>query len=134
MIIRVRLPYRTRKREMYYSQVISLYRDEHMGVCQISRIVPVSSSTISNWIRTFVAQNPEIPIERMKKSVKPKAAGPAPCDAAKSKDVKELQSEVERLTKELSRACMRADAYDELIKVAEKKFNIAIRKKAGTKQ
>lgn len=114
--------------------MISLYRDEHMGVRQISRIVPVSSSAISNWIRTFVAQNPEITIERMKKSVKPKAAGPAPSDAARSKDVKELQSEVERLTKELSRASMRADAYDELIKVAEKKFNIAIRKKAGTKQ
>ena len=134
MIIRVRLPYHSKKREMYYSQVISLYRDEHMGVRQISRIVPVSSSAISNWIRTFVAQNPEITIERMKKSVKPKAAGPAPSDAARSKDVKELQSEVERLTKELSRASMRADAYDELIKVAEKKFNIAIRKKAGTKQ
>lgn len=81
-----------------------------------------------------MAQNPEITNERMKKPVKPKAAGPAPRDAAQPTDLKELQSEVERLTKELSRASMRADAYDELIKVAEKKFNIAIRKKAGTKQ
>ena len=119
---------------MYFSQVISLYQDERMGVRRISQIVPVSSSTISKWIRTFVAQNPEITSERMKKSVKPKTAGPAPCDAAQPTDLKELQSEVERLTEELSRASMRADAYDELIKVAEKKFNIAIRKKAGTKQ
>jgi hypothetical protein len=29
---------------------------------------------------------------------------------------------------------LRADAYDELIRVAETKFRIAIRKKAGTKR
>lgn len=31
-------------------------------------------------------------------------------------------------------ANMRADAYNELINVAEKQFNISIRKKAGAKQ
>jgi len=45
-----------------------------------------------------------------------------------------LQSEVARLRKALREASMRADLYDEMINVAEKQFNISIRKKAGTKQ
>ena len=49
-------------------------------------------------------------------------------------DVKLLQREVARLNKALRDASMRADLYDEMIEMAEKRFNISIRKKAGTKQ
>ena len=49
-------------------------------------------------------------------------------------DKQSLQSEVARLRKALREASMRADLYDEMINVAEKQFNISIRKKAGTKQ
>jgi hypothetical protein len=39
-----------------------------------------------------------------------------------------------RLEKELRREKLRADLNDEIINVAEQKFNIQIRKKAGAKR
>lgn len=45
-----------------------------------------------------------------------------------------IQERLLRLEKELKEARMLADLYEEIINVAEKKFDIRIRKKAGTKQ
>ena len=58
--------YRTEKQRLYYEKVISLYRDQHMGKTRIAKIIPVSDWTISNWIRTFVAENPKYKNKRMK--------------------------------------------------------------------
>ena len=129
-------PRQSQKHELYYDQVISLYRDEHLGPRRISRIIPLACTTISRWIRNFVAENPEMISDRMQHSreSKERKASIESVDPAKAQEVKELQLEVARLTRELRKASMRADAYEELINVAEKKFNIAIRKKAGTKQ
>ena len=50
-------------------------------------------------------------------------------------DLKFLQSEVIRLQSQLKQESLRADAYDEMINVAESGFNnIAIRKKVGAKR
>ena len=54
--------------------------------------------------------------------------------SVESTDVKALQAEISRLKKELAHESLRADAFNELINVAEKQFNISIRKKAGAKQ
>lgn len=128
--------YRTEKQRLYYDKVIALYRDKHMGKTRISKIIPVSNWTISEWIRNFVAENPSYKSERMKqaeekrkkKAIENSLQSPLP------QDTQSLQSEVARLRKALREASMRADLYDEMIDVAEKQFNISIRKKAGTKQ
>lgn len=49
-------------------------------------------------------------------------------------DVKTLEQKVKQLERELSEARLERDLYNEIINVAEKKFDIQIRKKAGTKQ
>ena len=49
-------------------------------------------------------------------------------------DVLALQAELKKLRAELLNAEIKAEAYDELINVAEAKFGIQIRKKAGAKQ
>jgi hypothetical protein len=49
-------------------------------------------------------------------------------------EVQELQKEVLELRKRLVQEKLRADAYDEMINVAEGKFKIKIRKKVGAKQ
>ncbi|MGB4576860.1 MAG: hypothetical protein WBI06_08180 [Paludibacter sp.] len=49
-------------------------------------------------------------------------------------DIAALQAEVAKLQKELKHEKLRADAYDTMIDIAESKFNIPIRKKAGAKQ
>ena len=128
--------YRTEKQRLYYDKVISLYRDKHMGKIAISRIIPVSEWTIQSWIRIFVAENPSYKSKRMKlmeerrkrKALEESLQSPPP------QDKQSLQSEVVRLRKALREASMRADLYGEMIDVAEKQFNISIRKKAGTKQ
>lgn len=128
--------YRTENQRLYYDKVISLYRDHHMGRKKIEKIIPLSDHTISKWIRNFVAENPEYKSKRMKmaeekrkqKAIEDSIQSPLP------NDKQSLQSEVARLRKALREASMRADLYDEMINVAEKQFNISIRKKAGTKQ
>ena len=57
-----------------------------------------------------------------------------PIADAENTEIKDLQAEIARLKKELTHESLRADAFNELINVAEKQFNISIRKKAGAKQ
>ena len=49
-------------------------------------------------------------------------------------EIKQLKAEKARLESDLKFAQLKADAYDEMINVAEKMFNIPIRKKAGAKR
>ena len=122
--------YHTKKRELYYNRVIKLYQEEGLSYERISKIIPVSSDTVSNWIRTFVAESQSS--TRMAKTIHPQEVSPV--SGSESADIKVLQSEIARLKRQLAHETLRADAYDELINVAEKQFNILIRKKAGTKQ
>ena len=46
-----------------------------------------------------------------------------------SSDVQSLQAKIKELEAQLKKESFRADAYDEMINVAEAKFNIPIRKK-----
>lgn len=48
--------------------------------------------------------------------------------------IKELEAENRRLEEALEQEKLRAKAYDTMINLAEKTFNIPIRKKSGTKQ
>lgn len=128
--------YRTENQRLYYDKVISLYRDQHMGRKRIEKIIPLSNHTISEWIRNFVAENPKYKSKRMKMAEEKRKqnAIEASLQSPLPNDKQSLQSEVARLRKALREASMRADLYDEMINVAEKQFNISIRKKAGTKQ
>ena len=53
---------------------------------------------------------------------------------ASDDDISSLRNEIARLKRELRAESLRADAYDEMINVAEKQFNVSIRKKAGAKR
>ena len=128
--------YRTEKQRLYYDKVISLYRDKHMGKTRISKIIPVSDWTISNWIRNFVAENPSYKSQRMKQAEerRKKKAVLESVDSPVPSDMDSLKAEVARLRKALKDESIRADLYNEIINVAEEQFKIPIRKKAGTKQ
>ena len=128
----------TEKRIRYYDEVISLYFDDHLGRDKIAKIVPVDESTITRWISIFVAENPEMMSKRMKSKVPKRKEDEGKADPPKmsfdSDELKSLRTEMFRLKQELREASLRADLYNEIINVAEKQFNISIRKKAGTKQ
>ena len=128
--------YQTKKRELYYDRVIELYRRTGYGKKRLARLIPeVGEKTISRWIANFVAENPQVAsMKRSKNTRKPSVPAPEIQAEELPKDVQELQAELKKLRAQLTRAEIKAEAYDELINVAEAKFNIQIRKKAGAKQ
>jgi transposase len=121
---------------MYYDEVIRLYFEEGLGSLRITHLVPVSRSTILRWIRNFVSENPEYRYQ-MQKASTPKLVDPAAIERqekASLEEIKALKEELGRLRVKLQKAELRADLYDEMINVAEKQFNIPIRKKVGVKR
>lgn len=120
----------TKKRDLYYKKVISIYQKTGYGHLRISRMVPVSENTIGRWIANFVAENGN---STAMKKVRTIQSVQVPAHK-ENEDVAELRTKVSELEEQLKYQEMRADAYDLMIDIAEKKFNIPIRKKAGVKQ
>lgn len=126
--------YQTTLKDQYYDTVIDLRYNQNMTVRGIAKILPLSKSTVMRWIANFAEDNPQVAAPyRMKK----KKTQPTPSMSSEqmpSSDVQALQEELKRLRAELLNAEIKAEAYDELINVAEAKFGIQIRKKVGAKQ
>ncbi|EFB32213.1 hypothetical protein HMPREF0971_01492 [Segatella oris F0302] len=122
--------YNCAKRTKYYDDVIRLHTQEGMGQKRISKIIPVSESTIKRWIRNFVRET-KVKEVVMKEQVQDSVTLHG---SQRDTDVKALQAEISRLKKELAHESLKSAAFNEMINVAEKQFNISIRKKAGTKQ
>jgi hypothetical protein len=119
----------TKKQKKYFEEVIRLHQEKGYGEGRISRILPIGHATVSRWIAIFAA-------EKGKKSVQMRKSNPPTQLPAvtQDNDIQSLQAEVSRLQAALKDERLRADAYDEMIQVAESKFKIAIRKKAGAKR
>lgn len=122
--------YNCEKRNKYYDEVIRLYTQDGLGRTKISRIIPVGETTISRWIRNFASENQVKVIMKRRTFIH----SGTPIADAENTEIKDLQAEIARLKKELTHESLRAAAFNELINVAEKQFNISIRKKAGAKQ
>ena len=123
-----------RQREEYYYEVIRLYSEERMTPYQISKILPPSEKTIRRWITKFAGENF---IDHSRAAIMDKQKEiSSQHDAMKAMEaeLQQLRKDKVRLESDLRRAEMKADLYNEIINVAEKQFNIPIRKKAGAKQ
>ena len=116
------------QREMYLEKALLLSK-EGMGSERISRIIPVPSETIRRWIIKFAPETRNTPA-----AMKTQQPQSTPTPVRNSADVKDLEKRVKELEAKLLKAEIKAEAYDEMINVAETKFNIPIRKKAGAKQ
>ena len=116
--------YHTKRRDQYYDKVISIYQETGYGRKRIAKMVPVGEKTIARWIANFVTENG---------TVTPQTVMPSNQENH-NEELEALQKEVADLKKQLKYQEMRADAYDTMIDIAEKKLNIPIRKKAGAKQ
>jgi transposase len=125
----------TNKQKQYLEEVIKLHYEKGYGEYRISRILPIGHSTVSRWLRIFAAENVDKSVQMSRTKSKPQTQPqPTPSWSSSVNEIKELQAEVVRLEAELKQARLRADAYDAMNNVAEAKFNIVIRKKAGAKQ
>ena len=121
---------KSEKRDKYMSQVADMYFNARVSIGVISKKLSISESTIWNWICIFAEEN-GIDMEKAKhrKSITKEKSAQSP-----ESDIYALRDEIRRLEAELKRERMRADLNEEIIKVAEEKFNIKIRKKAGAKR
>ncbi len=116
------------QRTQYLDKVLMLHK-EGMGAIKISKFVPIGIKTLQRWINRYSLDAAKS-IHTMKKT-KPLATEPT---LESPPDVKTLEAEIKSLKGQLKLAEIKVEAYTELINVAEAKFNIPIRKKAGAKQ
>jgi transposase len=123
---------RTKKQRAYFEEVIRLHYEKGYGEDRISRIIPIGHATVSRWVAIFASENNAKSGQMPKSKLKP--CPQPPVIATELKEEEALRLEVARLQSQLKKERLRADAYDELINVAETKFKIAIRKKVGAKQ
>lgn len=112
-----------------------LYFEEGMCGAHICKVLPISRAILYKWIAIFVEENPQVAsMKRVKAVNNASAQSPEIQQEDLLRDVQELQAELKKLRAQLNKAEIKAEAYDELINVAEAKFNIQIRKKAGAKR
>ena len=126
--------YQTNRRDQYYEEVIDLSVNKHLSSHRISKIVPLSKTTIMRWIANFAEENPEVPIMKQRKVQTTKPVAEPELRQELSDKVKALQAELVRVKEELRKEKLRADAYDTMIDIAEDMFKVPIRKKAGAKR
>lgn len=116
-----------------FDAAVNLYRQGY-SYRDIAKEIGVAKSAIHRWITIFAEESHIMKKDDDSPKARRAIGKQAPIDAP-TKDYMETDSEkIARLEKELKEAKMRADLYNEIINVAEQKFNIQIRKKAGTKQ
>ncbi len=122
-------------RDNYLAQALSLSK-QGLPVSTIVKLIPVDRATIYRWIANFADVNPQVePSVMARKSQKEEQTHTnVSVNEALPEDVLALQKEIKQLRAQLTKAEIKAEAFDELINVAEAQFGIQIRKKAGAKQ
>lgn len=125
--------YQTEIRIRYYNQVIDVYKKTGYTSYRIAKlgIVPLSENTIEKWIANFVAEKGKNTPHKVTIMRKPQETTSS---LETNNEVEALQKRIKELEAQLLRAEIQAEAYDEMINVAESRFKIPIRKKAGAKQ
>lgn len=119
-------------------------REEGWSIRAIAKKLNRSNTAIHKWITIFAEESGDPDMNKKKlRALKPKekvkrAVGLKAPEEVTSKAANEpsenLEEKVKRLEEELRKASLMREFYDEMINVAEKQFNINIRKKAGTRQ
>lgn len=121
-------------REQYYDEAVRLWYEEGLSELKIAKILPISHATVSRWVAKFAIENNiSRSHDALMGKVKTKTQQ-AIDQLSLEAEIKKLKAEKARLESDLRMAEMKADLYNEMINVAEKQFNISIRKKAGVKQ
>jgi len=119
----------TQKQLKYFDEVIRLHYEEGYGEDRISQFLPIGHTTASRWIAIFAKEKGKISGANDMRKPQETASSSQEKD-----EIAKLQARVKELEAQLLRAEIKAEAYDEMINVAEAKFRIPIRKKAGAKQ
>ena len=100
----------------------------------LSKELGVGKTQIFSWVHNFAEEINAEPTPVMKTSPsQPKNTSPTAVHSP-ADELESLRRELEQTRKELAYERMRATAYDRMIEIAENRWNIEIRKKAGAKR
>lgn len=112
----------------YLEEVLNL-RKEGYSYDEISQKLGLGHTTVYRWIANFAEKS--TPTAMASSQTDKPTPEKTDCQAPSGETD---EQKIARLESELRMANLKADLYKEIIDVAEKKFNIDIIKKAGTKQ
>lgn len=122
----------TKNQVKYFEEVIRLHKSG-FSARKISRLLPVDKTTASQWIAIFAREKGQImKVTRKEEAVDPDR--PRESSEPSAELVRSLRGRIKELESQLLESRIRAEAYDEMINVAESMFGIPIRKKAGAKR
>lgn len=124
----------TKKQLAYFDEAVRLHMEKGYSFEHVARILPISSTTVSDWVRIFVAERGKTDTVMSKNKSKAEQSKAPSCAEDSKPDTEALQRRIAQLEKQLQYAEIRAEFLDEMINVAESMFNIPIRKKAGARQ
>lgn len=113
--------------ESFKSQIIKELLEQKSSIIELSKYYGVPSMTITRWIDKFTNGNNSISLEgqthvELKKENQQEGSKEA------------LEKRIEKLESMLEEEKLRSKAYKKMIEIAQKRFNISIEKKSGTKQ
>ena len=124
-----------------------LYEEEGWTMREIGEKFDRSQSNIWVWINKFAKEldNPDMNKKKIRAIKQRERAWrkigvlapeqiPQHTQPSESQAAESAEQKIRRLEKELAEARLARDFYNEMINVAERQFNISIRKKAGTRQ
>ena len=116
----------TELQRKYYHQVIEIHQKTGLSAYKIEKmnLVPLSRRQMQEWIANFEAEQGKGSPQRIMKAQESKAEEELEALKAKVADLEE-QLRVEKLRNRLN---------EKIIDIAEERWHIEIRKKAGTKQ
>lgn len=98
-----------------------------------SEAIAVGPNDSIQWIAIFVREKGKVMrVTRTEEQINPD--GPREREAPSSEETEALRRRIKELESQLLQSEIKAEAYDEMIRVAESKFGIPIRKKAGAKR
>lgn len=117
---------RTELQKKYYQQVIDFHQKTGLSPHKIAKmhLFPVSVSQMYEWIATFEAENGKGSPRRIMEAKKTK----------EQEELESLRSRVSELEEQLRKERLRNRLNEKIMDIAESRWNIEIRKKAGTKR
>ncbi len=115
----------TQKQQKYYDQVVEFYQRTGMTAARIAKLelFPVHRTTLANWIANFASNPSNKDPQAMAKAI-----------SSKSEELEALKAKVADLEEQLRVEKLRNRLNEKIIDIAEERWHIEIRKKAGTKQ
>lgn len=116
----------TKFQKEYYPQVIEIYKRTGYGSNKIVNLglVPVSKRVIDEWISSYKAEQGIGTPKKIMAFQKTK----------EQEEIESLKARIAELEEDLRREKIRSRLNEKIIEIAEERWQIEIRKKAGTKQ